>query len=202
MLPRVLIRIRTLLEFGIDAEGDLYAFPWMENPDVPRVTVLRHSLGHVVYFRRDVPGEVRRQIEMIGPDSAFETPERVRQVLGSRRTAPAARFRSHYILMTEPPTDTSGVVRHGSHFLTFDAERPVSWAWTVREHAVAEEGSVETIETFRRQGFGRRVLASWTKYVRDQGKLPLLGIDTGDGPATGLATNMGGKYFANSVTFA
>ncbi len=68
-----LIRRHLELEcIGFNPEGSLVPLP-CPNPDtVPRLYVARHAGGYAVYFRHDLPREVRRELTALPPERLFD----------------------------------------------------------------------------------------------------------------------------------
>jgi hypothetical protein len=197
-----LIRLRTLLEFGIDGEDRLRPFPWADPTELPRLSVSRHPEGYVLFFSDDTPGRLRAEIGRLSVDRLFDDREAVLRLLGPER--PCAGFtvtRSYYFARDPRPEEFAGVVRHESHFVVMEGGAPVAWAWTVREHARAEEVAVETVAAARRRGFGRRAAAAWVYHVLHAGKVPFLRHPEGDAGLAALARSLGGIWFSTTVEY-
>lgn len=199
--PEELIRLSTLLEFRIGPRGELDAFPWADAGDVPAFVVVRHRDGIVTYFQRDLAPPVRQRLEEVAPADIFRDPSRVGRVLG-RRPSVGSRHEVLYVMEAAPRlVEGFTATRQGNHFVVLDDGRPASWAWTIREHARAEEGSVETVPTFRRRGYGRTALAAWARSVLDREKTPIVRRSASNVAAGELLRSVGASEFAESIAF-
>ncbi len=195
-----LIRMQTLLSYRVDLEGRLSAFPGYDPGDVPRFTVDRFAGGYLRHFREGLPDAARERLANLPSGSAFDSPGSVFRVLGRRR------LRSVEVLyhVTDPPAleAAAGASRQGDHFVVLSATGPLAWAWTVREHSRAEQGSVETVAAFRRQGHGRAALAAWLRHVLARGKVPFLSHPEGNEAAERLLRSLGAIELSTRVSYA
>ena len=198
--PGELVRVATLLEFGINGDDLVLAAPWSDPDDVPRLCVARHARGYIVYMSQGLDSSVRRRIADVPPDRLFMG-EGMDRLLGS--SGPPERIELELGRFAGPGPEATGidVVRHGNHFIDLVDGRPVSWAWTVREHARAASVAVETVPQFRHQGRGTRVLRAWVADVSSRGKIPLENHEPRDLPAAALVRRAGAIPFARAVRY-
>jgi hypothetical protein len=195
-----LVRIQLCLEYNIDPRGDLRAFPWADPNDVPQFAVVRHSEGYLRLFHHDAPPRLRSKVGDLDPQEIVSFSPRASKVLAALRRAPR-RTDQLYFFPTSPRTDEAKVQRHGEHFVIQDAERLVAWAWTVREHAIAAEGSVETSFSYQGPSFGQSVLGAWVRHVQRKGKLAFV-RSSYEATAIGYtAKSIGGELYATSTLF-
>lgn len=201
MRPSDLLRIETLLEWRVTERGLLSPFPWSDPDDVPRFRAVRVEDAYLAYRRSGLTARVDAELAGIPARSAFEEPERVRRILGTTPPAPP-RVEGHFRFPRRPAApEFLGVARQGNHYVALEGAQPVSWAWTVREHGLAESVAVETVPEFRRRGYGRRVLAAWIDHVLSSGKLAFFAHDSHDAAAGALARSLGGVEYATSRDF-
>ena len=198
--PPELVRVAMLLEFGINGEGLVMAAPWSDPSDVPRLCIARHAHGYVVYMSQALDPSVRRRIAEIPPERLYSGVE-VDHLLGPSGTAERIEWELGRFPVPGPADGDAAVARHGDHFIDLVDGRPVSWAWTVREHARAASVAVETVPPFRRQGRGARVLRAWVADVSAKGKIPLETHAPGDLPAAALVRRVGAIPFAREVRY-
>lgn len=198
--PPELVRVAMLLEFGIDSEGLVLAAPWSDPSDVPRLCIARHADGYVVYMAQELEPSVRRRIAETPADRLY-TGAGMDHLLGSPGTAQRIESELGRFPGPGPAAGAAAVVRHGDHFIDLVDGRPVSWAWTVREHARAASVAVETVPQFRRQGRGARVLRAWVADVSAKGKIPLESHEPGDLATAALVRKVGAIPFARAVRY-
>ncbi|MGI0132179.1 MAG: hypothetical protein ACREDK_03665 [Thermoplasmata archaeon] len=195
-----LVRVATLLEFGIDAAGCIASARWSDPADLPRLCVVRHANGYTVYPARGLPEDVGRRIARSPPGDLFEG-QGLDAVFGGRSPNGIVTLVHSFFPGGDAPEGPPGVTRHGGHFVDMVEGRPVSWAWTVREHARAASVAVETVAGFRRQGRGSRVLRSWVADVYRRGKLPLESHAAEDAGVEALVVGVGAIAYARSVRY-
>ena len=105
-----------------------------------------------------------------------------------------------------PEIDIDEVIYLGNTPDTFDTfviEREgkvVSRAWSVRKNNEAAEIAVETVETHRRQGLGKKVVAAWVKYQLEHNKVPIYN-HRANHQSQALAESIGAIKFAETVSY-
>lgn len=194
-----LIRLETLLRHRVSAGGRLQPRQGGAVVEVPRFVVHRYEGGYLTFSRSDLSRAVRSRLSELAPESTFESPARVFDILGRPRARSIERL---YHLAERPsPEAATGVSRQGGHFVIFEETRPVAWAWTMEAHGRAEEGTVETVAEFRRHGLGRRALSAWGRHVLELGKVAFLAHPDEDTGAAGFLRSFPATAFSTRVTF-
>jgi GNAT superfamily N-acetyltransferase len=195
------IRLSTTVDFRLDGEDHLAAFPWGDPRDVPRVVVTRHSNGYVLFRRTDLSATAAASVERLAPERAFSEPDRVRASLRSRRRPRTVRRVEYRFPRAPEPSEFTETTGHGRHLMILVGSHPVAWAWTIAAHRLAAVGSVETVPEYRRRGLGRRVLAAWVHQTIHSGRLPLFRHTPENLPAARLAEDLGGVRFGDSILY-
>ena len=198
--PEELIRVSALLEFGLDDAQRLTVATWTDPRDAPRLYVARHADGFVIYPSAGLDLEVGRRLARTDPERLYSG-EEVDRVLAAARPLERIELEHGEFAPTAGSAPSPEVARHGNHFIDLRDGRPVSWAWTAREHAKAASVAVETVPEYRRQGRGTRVLSAWVVAVRARRKLPLEAHAVDDVAAGALARAGGATPFARSVRY-
>ena len=78
MRPAELIRLSTGIENQIDSSGDLKPLP---GKDSALFSISHRQTGDIRFFRYDLQGSVRGQIEALDPEVALKSHKAVRQIL-------------------------------------------------------------------------------------------------------------------------
>ena len=148
--PIELIRLSIGIENQIDSNGDLRPLP---GKDSVLFSISQHQNGYTVFFRYDLPPDVRRQIEALDPEAALKDHETVRYVLAQYTPCHSAfAGKGYYFAHFPSPEEFPDVVFHnGCYVILVDGE-PVSWAWTADESGKAAELAVETAQAYRQYG--------------------------------------------------
>jgi predicted GNAT family acetyltransferase len=109
-----------------------------------------------------------------------------------RELATARRFET-YVATTPFATGESTVVE--------EEGRVVSGAWSVRESERAAECAVETLDGYRRRGYGARVTAAWIDRVLADGKVPFFSHAAENEASRALAVTLGLTHVFTVLSF-
>ncbi|GAC1396526.1 MAG: hypothetical protein NVSMB52_10060 [Chloroflexota bacterium] len=183
-----LITLHFLLEcVGIDSEGDLIPIP-CPNPDgVPRFYIAQHTDDSTfsVFYRHDVPQEVRDKLGDLRPEEALHHHELVKSVLTLERPCTEFHYGKSYICPKRfTPDDFSSVVRldqrHHASIQEYDARidavhtavfaaivdgKIVSTCESSRQNDSAAEAWVRTLPEYRGLGLAKGVTAAWAAHA-------------------------------------
>lgn len=197
-----LVRLKLELEFGVAPDGDRLP-PARSNPEGhPRLIVSRYPGGVARFFRHDVPEETRRRLLALGPEQAFADEAAVRAIL--EHDAPIAniwRVR-WYVIERSPAAEEypDVVLREGRHVILVDGEIAAR-ARTDAESARAAEVGVETLPAYRRRGYARQVVASWSAATLRQGKVAYYSHTVENDGSAAVARSLGLTPLSDEVEY-
>lgn len=86
-------------------------------------------------------------------------------------------------------------------FAVFVNDQLASRAWSVRRTDASAEIAVETIEAYRRRGYGKQVVVAWAAYQLQQGKHAIYSHRTGNLESQALAESVGARRFVDVVSY-
>lgn len=196
-----LARIHLQLRYRLRPGDTLEPFaPELDPP--PPLVVVRQPIGARAYFGPSIPRRARERLRRLGAEAAYERPEAAARLLRPRGSQGWTDTTLYRLRRDASCTADADVTRHAGHFVVTDAGRPIAWAWSVRSHALAEEGAVETVPEFRRRGFGARALLAWTAEVQRRGKIAFYPVGAADEASGRLASHLRGEPVASSRAFA
>ena len=199
---RELIEMKLAMEFGVAPVGDTLPEAHANDEWQPRLLVSRFGDEHALYFRFDVPDEVRAALSALGPTRLMRDEERVRSILA--RDAPVEevyRIRWYTIERMPNPVEYLDVTILGDrHVVLVDGE-VAAWARTDREDARAAEVSIETAAAYRRRGYARQVTASWAAYVLSAGKVAYYSHLLANAPSQAVAASLGLVHLSDEIEY-
>ena len=220
-----LIRRHLELEcIGFDAEAALVRLP-CPNPDtVPRLYVARHAGGYAVYFRHDLPREVRRELAALPPERLFDDEGLVARLLAGVELGgegPSPWRGKSYVFAEAPPGkvyrgaerlgeshrpaiaryDPGLVVTGRAVFAVLVEGEIVASCESSRENAVAAEAWVRALPAHRRRGYARRVTAAWGAHQLGQGKTAYYSHRLDNGASQGVARSLGLRHYIDDVGY-
>lgn len=209
MTPFELASLKLSLEcIGIDDHGFLIPTSGSTCDDIEKLLCLKFSeTNYLCLWRRD---EFDKHAPLI-PTLSFE------EIFNARIPyIPSQDIRSEYwyyfdITMTGSYTQFSNVYPIGIHDLGDTPEtldtfavlydgNVVSKAWSVRRNNKSAECAVETVDSFRRMGYGRMVVTAWAINILAQGKVPLY-AHRPNMQSQKLAESLGAIKFAEVVSY-
>jgi hypothetical protein len=171
--------------------------PRSEGTDLPpRVMLVRHDRSTRAFLGPSLSAEERERLRAIDPETAYEHPERITRLLDGGNPAGWEHVGLFRFRIAPSPEQIGIATRQGEHFVVFQEGRPVAWAWSMREHALAEEAAVETVREFRNRGFGRQALAAWISHVVRSGKIAYYPTPEREVVGGRLASSLGGEQLA------
>jgi hypothetical protein len=192
-----LIRQQITLEYQLDGQDQLVPFPG--SSEQARYIAYEYQGGFQQYFRHDLPAGVRAQLIAAGPAPAFRQPELVQQILAAHGPCPA---QGAYAFDHRPhPDEFAEAQLHEGCFVIMVAERPVSWAWSVRQNEGCAEVAVETLPAFQRRGYARQATAAWADQVLASGRVAFYSYRLGNQASEALANSLEVVHFAYCVAY-
>ena len=197
MNPVKLIRLEAELEYGVSIRGDTISVTPENTLEVPRVSVARYAGGYLMLFRANLSENERLQFASIGAEALFEA--RKIDIASSRLVAERVVHCNWYCISRIPdPAEFPDVQLRDNQFVVERRGQVAAIAWSAQNDDRAAEVEVETAETFRRQGFGRQVVAAWAHHVRREGKIALYSHLATNDASRSLAASVGAWKYAET----
>ena len=195
-----LIRLNVEIENQINTDGDLIP---LSGEDSTIFTISRLAADYVLFFRHDVPLEIREPIKVMGPEKALNYHETVRRLLARFTPCGDVFTGKGYYFARAPVADEfpDVALREGRFVVTVNG-KPVSWAWTQDGNQRASELAVETLPEFRRRGCGRRVAAAWASNEIKAGRVPFYSYEIGNLASAALARSLAVVHYATSTSYS
>ena len=199
MKPTELIRLSIGIENQVDSSGDLKPLP---GKDSALFSISHHQTGYSVFFRYDLPLDVRCEIEALDPEVALKDHEVVRQIL-ARHVPCDSVFagKGYYFAHLPSPEEFPDAVFHNGCYVIQVGGEPVSWAWTANESEHAAELAVETDPDYRQRGYARQAVAAWATDVLGEGKVAFYSHEIGNIASEALARSLGVVQYAVWTTY-
>ena len=222
MNVRDLVERQLALEgIGFDKNGRLVPRPAADPTDIPRFYVTRHVEGVDRFYRSDLPDRVVERLAGLAVEAVYEDVPRVKQILDEH--APCRdvwRGASYRFLAAPPPSDfrdarvlsdldRDAIARFDRELLT--STRPIyavfadgeiaSTCVSAREDEFGAEAWVETLASFRRRGYGRRVTAAWGHAVVTAGKVAFYSHARDNLASRGIALSLGLAWFLDGAGY-
>jgi GNAT superfamily N-acetyltransferase len=200
------LRLHMALEcITLDAAGDLVRLP-CSNPDtIHRLYLARHAGGHEVFFRHDLPGDLRADLSTLPVDSLFHDHEWVKAIFAaSGAPCPGMHVGRSYVYPdTFEPVDLPDVTylpENDTCTLTIN-ETLVSMCVSIRHNDRAAEAYVHTHEDYRQRGYGSRVVLAWAQRVRRSGRVPFYSHLIANHASQRLAEALGFVWYVDDVGY-
>lgn len=165
--------------------------------DLERILAVKSGDEHHVYLREGDPPEA------IDARSMFVNAEKWAAQYGITEI----RREKTYRILGLPDIKTPDVTALGDTPENFDVfsvmrdGQAVSSAWSVRRNADAAEIAVETLEPYRRRGYGKQVVAAWVRHQVAQEKIAIYSHRTGNLESEALARSCAAVLFAETVSY-
>jgi hypothetical protein len=214
----------SLQRIGLDPEGRLVRLPG-PNPDgLPRLYGARFQGGSAVYFRADVPGDLRQRLAMFTPERMRSDEAAVCAILAAQ--APCGviwRGTSGVAIRTIASSEHLGVrtlhpaiPAERALLEAFDPEvagygwpayvveregRVVSACVSSREDGRAGEAWVQTRPEARQLGYARQVTAAWAHALQEAGKLAFYSYSDENAASAGVARSLGLRLYLRDVGY-
>ena len=194
-----LIKLSLGIENKIDSQGDLMPLP---GRDSTLFAISRHQTGYCVFFRHDIPQDVRRNIGSIGPENALNDHETVRKILAKHIPCDNVfAGKGYYFKLTPTPKEFPDVLTQEGCFVVLVDGCPIATAWTAEESEYAAELAVETDPGYRQCGYARQVVSAWAKYTIDRGKVAFFSHLTDNVASEALAHSLGVVQYDVRTTY-
>ncbi len=198
MNPVSLVRLEAELEYGAAIRGDIVPVTPQNASDVPLVTIARYTSGYVRLLRGDLTVAERERLTLLQPDDLFVMLDAQWHELGFTRVIHC----SWYVINRIPdPAEFPDVLLRDGRFVIEEGGQIAAEAWSSQDGLRAAEVEVETAEPFRRRGFGRQVVAAWTRHVRRDGKIALYSHLQSNQASRALAASLGAWKYAETREF-
>lgn len=170
---------------GLDQERLLVRIPGPDPDEIARVLAYRHSRGFEIYFRNDVPKNVRNQISSLSIEEVLAEREKIQSILdehfpctevGSFETYVFEDFPDGNAIMDVDMIDQTSALGKASStrpaFAMSKQGKSISSCISVRQNDDSAECYTHTEEGFRRRGLGRKVTAAWGRWQLLHGRIP------------------------------
>lgn len=202
--PSSFIHAQLRLEcVGFDDEGLLIRIPGQDPDEIARLQAYEHSDGFDIYFRQDVPQDIRNKISSFPPSLLFQDGERGRSVIDELLHCPKIIIYETYIFKHLPEEnlladvvviEDVGLGAKGAAnrpvFAIVKDGRIISSCVSTRENDESAECYTYSEEGFRQLGFGWRVTTAWGRHQLLKSKIPFYSHE-GD--------NLDSRALANSL---
>ena len=202
MDPLELIHMQIGLEYRLDESGLLEPCPG--STEHALYLVYEYSLGYVPFYGSELPATARQKIITLGPKSSFDDPESTRDLIESAGQGCKCgydKFWSGYIKNPPKPEDYPQATRMGGHWVILRDGDVICQACSVRQDERCAEVYVESLPAFRRQGYGRQVVAAWACDVMNSGRVAFYSYKIGNNASAALARSLGVEWYANVAGF-
>jgi GNAT superfamily N-acetyltransferase len=166
--------------------------------DVPRVTIYRHSGGHITFFRDDLPDAMRASILESGVEHAIDDTETVTATLASKLVLPRT---TYYFDPAPELRDEPEAILCDERWMILVDGVVACEAWTAGENEVAATIRVDTLPEFRGRGYARQATAAWVAHVLRAGITPYYTHATDNHASRSLARSLGAVEFAIGVKY-
>lgn len=199
MKAEELIGLQIRLEYRV--EGDQLT-PFPGSTEQARLIVDRHREGFASYFRRDMPLQMRQELERLAPELAFQDAEKVAGVLNAHSFCKShGLFESCYFPQVPLVESYSQAVREGEHFEVQVDGQPVCWAWSERSDERSAEVAVETQMAFRRRGYALQAVSALAAAEMERGKAVFYSYELANLPSRELGRSLGVVVFAACAAY-
>lgn len=202
MYRRALVELKMAMEFGVPPRDEILPLATIEQDDQPLVVASRLDHCYLVYVREDVSDAVGRRLRDLGADNCFHDEARVRDLLA--RSIPCQQLRRirWYVAARHPdPSEYPNVQHRNGRFVVDVDGQVVAWAETDCEDAQAAEVSIETLEGFRRRGYGRQVTAAWVAATLGTGKVAFYSHRLSNVASRAVAVGLGFDHLSDEVEY-
>jgi RimJ/RimL family protein N-acetyltransferase len=200
------LRLHMALEcIEVDAQGDLIRLPCEDPDDIHRLYIARHGDRYHVYFRHDVPEEVRTALRSLSDEELFLEHDRVKSIF-TQYSAPVegmhiGRSYVHPTLPVVPDQPEITYFADQDRCALLHDEVMVAQCMSIRADAQSAEAYVETHPDFRRQGYGKIVTTAWAHRVVTSGRLPFYSHRITNTASQKLAESLGFVWFIDDVGY-
>lgn len=215
-----LLQIHLELEcITFDHRGDLIFLPCPDPDYLPRVYIGHHPDGYITLFHHDLAPTLRDEINTLSPETIFQEPEPVQQILG--RDAPSEKLwrgksylfqqrltRDLFPDVTRIDHTQSGLFADASRiieqptFAVISAGEIVSACDSARENKQAAEAWVRTNEDFRRRGYARQTVLAWAHDLQAKNKIPFYSHKVENRDSEALAVSLGIGHWITDIAFS
>ena len=198
--PAELIRFSIEIENRIDERGDLVP---LEGKESTLFLISRYDGGYAIFYRYDIPGELRIDIIKMGFERALDDHAAVQAILNRYAPCQKAFAGKGYTFAHLPsPAEYPDVEVENRAFIIKVDGKPVSWAWTQDGSSNADELAVETLPEYRRRGYARQVVAAWASAVLQDGRVAFYSHKVDNIESEKLALSLGVVLYAVSTAYS
>lgn len=197
MDPVSLIRLEAELEYGVALRGDVIPVTPENTAQVPKLTVARHASGFVVLFRENLAPEARARLAELdeGDLWGLDVESGTARASGMSRAVHCCWY---CIDRTPDSSEFPDVVARDRRFIVECEGEIAAEAWSAQDDGRASEVEVETVQAYRRRGFGRQTVAAWVHHVRSEGKIALYSHLVSNDASRALAASLGAQKYAET----
>lgn len=197
-----LIRLQAELEYGVTISDGIIPVTVTNTADVPRVSAARHAEGYVVYFRDDLPRDLREQLIALDMSELFANHNHVCELLAEITPCDRVIDCRWYAFDRIPDlTAFPDVTVRDGRFIVIIAGETAAAAWSAQENDTAAEVEVETLPDFRQRGYGRQVVAAWAHHTQRAGKIAFYSHRCANVASEALARSVGATSYADTIEY-
>jgi len=196
-----LIRLKIELELEGRVIGE--TLPQSHDPVDPEPLLLisRSATGRRLYFRSDVPDDLRQQLHALDDDGLNDA-DTIRTALADVATVTKITHLCWYVVERTPDTsEFPDVTRQDGRFVVLVDEAVAAQAWADQTNELAEEVAVATVTAHRGRGYGRQVVAAWMHSVQTQGKVGFYSHLAANDASRALARSAGVIWLVDEIEY-
>ena len=198
--PAWLIHLQMDLEYQLETDRTYALLP--NSSEHALYIVYQYADRFIQFYNRSIPIEIRLQLDKLSGKNAFIEPQKALRVLASLSADQCSGPYLSYIFDDLPKeNEFQDAVRAGQRFEIHKDQKPVSWAWSIRQNDYCAEAAVETLPEYRQRGYGHQVTAAWAYHIIQQGRIAFFSHLDKNEASRALAHSLGLKEFARSISF-
>jgi predicted GNAT family acetyltransferase len=200
MHPENLIKLNLELENQIDDNGDLVPY---KPEDSCLFTISKHKNGYSLYFRHDIPLELRERLKQMYPEKLMTEVEFVKELVSEHSPIKEiSSFIGCYFTHIPSTKEFPDVIQEKKVMTIKKDGKSVSWAWAQEENDRAIELAVETLPEYQKRGYGRHVVAACANRAIKAGKIAFYSYKVENSASRALAKSLGVVQYAQSIAYS